>query len=281
MSGAERNGPVVGIIGSPVGHSLTPTLQSAAFEALGLGWSSVAFDVAAGGGAAAVQAMRSLSIRGLSVTMPLKAEVARAVDRLDPAAASLDSVNCLSLERGEVVGLSTDGAGLLASLAHEAGLDPMGRTVGIVGAGGAARAVVEAFARAGAAKVLVVARRTEAATACAQLAGRAGAAGSAEEVAEADVVINATPVGMLDTVASDAEPLVDPCRLGAGQLAVDLVYHPRRTTWLQQAADAGATPIGGLGMLVHQAAIQIERWTGCSAPVDAMWSAATAALEDA
>ncbi len=276
----ERNGPVVGIIGSPVGHSLSPVLQAAAFEAMGLAWTTAAFDVPVGGGAAAVAAMRSLSIRGLSVTMPLKAEVARAVDRLDPAARSLDSVNCLSLEGGEVVGLSTDGAGLLASLRREVDLDPSGMQVVVLGSGGAARAVVDAFARAGAAGVAVVARRPDAAQACASLAGAVGRVATGAEASEADIIVNATPIGMAGTDAAAAESLIDPSTLSAGQIAVDLIYHPRLTAWLESAAASGATGVGGLGMLVHQAAIQIERWTGEIAPVDAMWAAAERALGD-
>ena len=274
-----RNGPVVGIIGSPVGHSLSPTLQAAAFSALGLAWSSAAFEVSAGGGAAAVAAMRELSIRGLSVTMPLKSEVARSVDRLDAAAANLDSVNCLSLEGGEVVGLSTDGDGLLASLRREVGFDPAGASVSVLGAGGAARAVVDAFARAGASRIVVLARRSDAAAACAALAGEVGSVGGPDEAAASEVVVNATPVGMLDTSSSSSPSLLDPGTLGSGQLCVDLVYHPRQTAWLDAATRAGATTVGGLGMLVHQAALQIERWTGIEAPVEAMWSAAIEAME--
>lgn len=279
MTMTIRNGPVVGIIGSPVGHSLSPTLQDAAFSALGLDWSSAAFEVPAGGGAAAVAAMRELSIRGLSVTMPLKSEVARSVDRLDAAASNLDSVNCLSLEGGEVVGLSTDGAGLLASLRREVGFDPAGATVSVLGAGGAARAVVDAFARAGASRIVVLARRSDAAAACAALAGEVGSVGGPDEAAASEVVVNATPVGMLDTSSSSSPSLLDPGTLGSGQLCVDLVYHPRQTAWLDAATRAGATTVGGLGMLVHQAALQIERWTGIEAPVEAMWSAAIEAME--
>ena len=279
MTMTIRNGPVVGIIGSPVGHSLSPTLQAAAFSALGLDWSSAAFEVPAGGGAAAVAAMRELSIRGLSVTMPLKSEVARSVDRLDAAASNLDSVNCLSLEGGEVVGLSTDGAGLLASLRREVGFDPAGATVSVLGAGGAARAVVDAFARAGASRIVVLARRSDAAAACAALAGEVGSVGEPDEAAASEVVVNATPVGMLDTSSSSSPSLLDPETLGSGQLCVDLVYHPRQTAWLDAATRAGATTVGGLGMLVHQAALQIERWTGIEAPVEAMWSAAIEAVE--
>ena len=278
---AVENGPVVGIIGSPVSHSLTPVLQSAALGALGLSWSTTAFEVPAGGGARAVEAMRALSIRGLSVTMPLKAEVARVVDHLDPAATTLDSVNCLSLEGGKVVGRSTDGAGLLASLAREVAFDPVGKEVCVLGAGGAARAVVDAMARAGAARVTVVARRPDAAAACASLGGSVGVVATAEEASGADVVINATPIGMQGTSAREVPPLMDPDRFGSGQIAVDLVYHPRSTPWLEAAAAAGALAVGGLGMLVHQAALQIEHWTGRVAPVEDMWAAAERVTREA
>ena len=93
---------------------------------------------------------------------------------------------------------------------------------------------------------------------------------SPDDARSADLVVQATPAGM---AGSSVRPLVDPGLLGAGQVAADLVYHPRMTRWLLDAAAAGATPVGGLGMLVHQAAAQLERWTGQPAPVEAMWAA--------
>jgi shikimate dehydrogenase len=266
------NGPVVGIIGSPVGHSLTPILQQAAFRELGLSWQSTAFEVGSGGGEAAVEAMKSLGIRGLSVTMPLKEEVAAAADVLSPEAKALDSVNCLSLERGHVIGFSTDGDGLLDALHRSHGLDPHGRSVAILGAGGAARSIAEAFGRRGARSVVVVARRPEEALRCAALAGDAGRPGGPAEGAECDVVVNATPVGMGGTTSQNSPALVAASDLQSRALAVDLVYHPIETPWLLAAKNAGCEIAGGLGMLVHQAALQIERWTDHDAPLEAMWA---------
>lgn len=273
MAGATAPIGVVGVVGSPVSHSLSPRLHRAAFEALGLEWVSVPFEVPAGGGAGVVAALRSLSLRGLSVTMPLKEEVARSADRLDEQARLLGSVNCLSLEGGEVVGSSTDGLGLLASLEREVGFVAASSRVLVAGAGGAARSIVAALGIAGALEVAVVARDPERAARAAGLAGPAGRVGAVTDAALVDLVIDSTPVGMAGTEDEGSVPLIDPDLLNDHQVAVDLVYHPRRTPWLLACEERGLTCVGGLGMLVHQAAIQIERWTGLEAPVAAMWDA--------
>ena len=270
---------IVGIAGRPIDHSLTPTLQQAAFREMGLAWRSQRFDVGTGGGASLVETMRHEGIRGLSVTMPLKAEVAKAVDLVVGDAQVLDSVNCLSLEDGQVVGLSTDGEGFVASPHRSLRLDLAGADVALLGAGGAARAVAAAVAGAGAASLRVLARDQVAAARCAAVAGQVGEVTDLEGVLGAAVVVNATPIGMSGTPAELARPLVDPGLLGPHQVAVDLIYHPLTTPWLDQAAATGAQTLGGLGMLVHQAAAQIERWTGAEAPVEAMWDAAMAEIE--
>src|SRR3989442_3993450 len=142
---------VAAVIGNPVRHSLSPVIHNAAFAALGLDWTFLAFEVEAGGGARAVEAMRALGIRGLSVTMPHKDDVAAAVDRLSPAAAALGAVNTVTWgPRLDIVGENTDGAGVLDALRLDDGFDPAGRRCLVVGAGGAARAVVRALGEAGA-----------------------------------------------------------------------------------------------------------------------------------
>ena len=137
---------VAAVIGSPVRHSLSPVIHNAAFAALGIEWTYLAFDVAAGAAADALDAMRTLRLGGLSVTMPHKADAAAAVDRLTPEASSLGAVNCVSWDRGELVGHNTDGRGFVDSLEAAIGAAVAGRHCHVVGAGGAARAIVLAQA---------------------------------------------------------------------------------------------------------------------------------------
>lgn len=269
---------VVGVMGDPVTQSLSPLLHNTAFADLGLDWVSVGFPVGAGQAPAALAGVRALGIAGLSVTMPHKSAVAGLVDELTPTAARLGAVNCVAREKGLLVGDNTDGQGLVASLRRGAGFDPAGRRCLVAGAGGAARAVVAALADAGASEVVVVNRTAHRAAEAASLAGGVGRVGDPAEAATADLVVNATPVGMAGAATERARPLVDPGLLSAGQLAVDLVYHPLRTAWLAAAAARGASTMGGLGMLVHQAASQLARWTGREAPVEAMWRAALEAV---
>ena len=266
---------LVGVMGDPIAHSLSPLLHNTAFRALGIDWASVAFEVRAGGGAAAVAGIAALGLHGMSVTMPLKEEVAAAVDELTPVAARLGAVNCVVVRDGRTVGDSTDGDGFVASCAAESGFDPSGRRCAVIGAGGAARAVVDALARAGAAEVVVLGRTRERAVVAAALAGPAGRVGEEADVADAELVVHATPVGMGADVG--AVP-IDWRLLGPGQLVVDLVYHPLQTALLRVAADRGARTATGVGMLVHQAALAVERWTGHLAPVAAMQAAAAGAM---
>jgi shikimate dehydrogenase len=260
---------VAAVIGSPVRHSLSPALHNAAFAAAAVDWVYTAFEVAPGQAGAALAAMRALGLGGLSVTMPHKDDVAAAVDVLSPAAAALRTANTVVRGAdGRLEGHSTDGEGFVASL-REAGIDPSGAAVAVLGAGGAARSVVDALARAGAASVAVVNRTPAKAAVAAALAGSAGVVGAREHVAAADIVVNATSVGM----ASDALP-VDPALLRAGQVVADLVYHPLDTALLVAARAAGATTVDGLGMLVHQAALQQQLWLGALPDVAVMRAAA-------
>lgn len=272
------------MIGDPIGHSLSPVLHNAAFDALDLDWVYVAFEVPAGGGADAVAAVRTLGIEGVSVTMPHKADVIAAVDRVSQTADRLQSVNTIHRVAGELVGESTDGAGFLGALRHDEGFDPAGKQCVVLGAGGAARAIVLALATAGAARVTVVNRTSDRGTAAAALAGERGAATSIEDgndsVAAADLVVNATPVGMAGTPDVGLLP-VEPRLLRANQLVVDLVYHPLRTPLLEAARRRGAVAVTGLGMLIHQAAAAFRLWTGEDPPLEVMSAAALGHLAEA
>jgi shikimate dehydrogenase len=278
---------VVGVIGDPVRHSLSPVLHNAALDALGLDWVYVAFAVPEGTGAAAVTAVRDLGIEGLSVTMPHKAAAAGAVDRLSPAAARLEAINTVVRRGRELLGESTDGEGFVLALAHDEGWHPSGRRCVVLGSGGAARAVVLALAGAGAAEVTVIGRRPEMVERAARLAGSAGRTGPIEALDGADLIVNATPVGMagvrhLDGRAEESLPFdLDAERLGPGQLVADLVYSPGQTPLLLAARRRGALAVNGVGMLIHQAALQVRLWTGEEPPLEVMSAAALAALAQA
>ncbi len=262
---------LVGVIGDPVRHSRSPLIHNAGFEALALDWVYTAFPVRAGDGAAAVRAMRVLGIEGLSVTMPHKDAVAAAVDRRTPAVDALGACNCVAREGDELVGHNTDGDGFVAALRAEVGMDVAGVCAVVLGAGGAARAIIDALGRAGADRIIVVNRTAAKAERAAELSDR-GRVGSLDDIASADLVVNATSIGMAGG-PSPAGIGLDPALLHPQQVVADIVYQPLRTPLMVAAEQAGATVVGGLGMLLHQAAAQFELWTGLAAPLEAMRSA--------
>jgi shikimate dehydrogenase len=263
ISGSTR---LAAVIGSPVRHSLSPAIHNAGFAEAGLDWAFVALEVAPGDCARALDGMRALGLGGLSVTTPHKDDVAALVDERSPDADALGAVNCVvPVEGGRLRGENTDGAGFVAAL-REAGVEPAGLRCCVLGAGGAARSVVLALARSGAAEVAVVNRTPAKGEVAAALAGTAGRLGDATDVAGADLVVNATSVGMGGT----GQLPLDPGSLRAGQVVAELVVHPVRTPLLAAAEAAGCVGVDGVGMLVHQAAVAFEAWTGAPAPVAAM-----------
>jgi shikimate dehydrogenase len=272
VSGVTR---VVGVIGDPITHTRSPALFNAAFAATGLDWVYVAFPTAAGQGGHAVHGARALGLVGLNVTMPHKADAAWACDELTPDAAALGVVNVVTVaESGRLLGASTDGEGFVRSLRDE-GFDPHAQEALVLGAGGAARAIARALGAAGA-QVTVAARRRDAAESVAGLVDAVGRGARAATLADVDpapysLVVNATPLGM------NGEPgPVTTDALNPGQLVVDTVYHPMETPFLAAARARGAATANGLGMLVHQAALTFELWTGVDAPLAALRAAATA-----
>ena len=187
----------VGLIGSPVNHSLSPAMHTAAFVEAGLRWEFYVWDTPAGGAAAAIADARRRRLVGLSVTMPLKLEAAAAAVSLDDAARCVGAANCvLWSEDGSLHAANTDTVGFLDALSADAGVSPAGKRVVVLGAGGAARAVAWAAASVGAADVAVLNRSLPAAEATAQIAAPVGRVAYAADIASADIVINATPVGM-------------------------------------------------------------------------------------
>lgn len=272
MSGRTR---VVGVIGAPVAHSLSPAIHNAAYRALGLDWTYVALPVADGDGYAAVAALATLGFAGANVTMPHKAAAAEACDVLSPDAAALSAVNTVVVrDDGSLLGESTDGAGFLALL-DRLDVDPSGRNVLVLGAGGAARAIVLALGRTGA-QVAVAARGAEAGASAAALAegGESWVWDDLEaRFGWADIVVNATPIGM----AGEPAP-IPPEAIRSGHVVIDTIYDPPETALLATARARGATTANGLAMLVGQAAVAFELFTGHAAPVEVMTEAVEAGL---
>ena len=268
---------VAAVIGDPVRHSRSPAIHNAAFAAVGIDWVFTAFEVPAGKGAEALDAMRVLGLAGMSVTMPLKAEVAAAADEVDEEVEVLAAANCMvPLGDGRLRAANTDAAGFVAGLQADAGLSADGLRVVLMGGGGAARAVAWGLAAAGAADVAVINRtqaKAQTAAAAANAAGRTGRSGrvgTMDDVAGADVVVNATSVGM----GADPSMPCEPSLLRPGQVAVDLVYEPTETAWLAALRQRGVEAHNGLSMLAYQAAAAFELWTGAEAPVEVMRQAA-------
>jgi shikimate dehydrogenase len=263
------------VIGHPVRHSLSPAIHNAVFEAAGFDWWFTRFDVVPGGAAAAIAAMPVLGIGGLAVTMPHKEQAAGRVDDVDVAAARLRSVNTVVLrEDGSTFGASTDGEGFVNSLTA-ADVTLTDRRVVVLGAGGAARSIVEALGRAGAADIAIVNRTRTSAEAASALA-EVARVGTTDDVAAADVLVNSTSVGM----GTDQMP-IDPGLLRSDLAVADNVYHPLETALLRAARAAGAPTVDGLDMLVHQAVLQQKLWTGLRVDPGTMRVAAERALRPA
>ena len=276
---------LVGLLGWPVSHSVSPAMHNAAFAALGLNWRYVPLPVDPQRPDAvrrAVGGLAALGMAGANVTVPHKQAVMPYVDRLLPAAQAIGAVNTLIVEPdGSLTGDNTDAAGFLADL-REHGVEAAGRRVLLLGAGGSARAAAYGLAAAGAARIDVLNRTPAAAQALAaaiqplapDCSLQAGALPQDVErlAPAADLIVNCTSLGM--TPHSDTTPWPQDAPLRPGQVVYDLVYNPPQTVLLRQAAESGAQAIGGLGMLVWQGALAFERWTGCQAPVEVMRRAA-------
>lgn len=263
------------VIGSPVRHSMSPAIHNAAFAATGFDGVYLAMPVEAGRGPAAVQAMREYGWLGLSVTMPHKPDVLAECDVVTAPAQALGAANCLFWSGDKIVGDNTDGEGYIRGLAAGLGVTPSGLRCAMVGAGGAARAVVRALADAGAAEIVVVNRNAERAADAVSHAGDVGRIGALSDLASADLVINATPLGMAGAGHEDAVPF-DVAALRDDAVVSDLIYHPAETPLLRAAGARGLRRQNGLAMLVFQAAVQFERWTGLAAPIAEMQAAVSA-----
>lgn len=260
---------VFGLAGSPLDHSLSPAMHNAAFAALGLDAAYVPLHSDSPDDVLAFA--EALDVRGMSVTAPLKVALAGKMHRLDSVAARVGAVNTVARQNGEWLGCNTDVEGFLAPLSgHE---DLTGARAAVLGCGGAARSVAVALASSGA-RVTVYGRRFERAAEVAALAGGQAQTGLPER-GSWDVLVNATSVGTFP--GTDETPI--PAAHLDGRLVYDLVYNPPDTRLLREARAAGCRAIGGLGMLVAQAARQTEWWHKRPAPIATMRAAIARHLE--
>jgi shikimate dehydrogenase len=271
---------LVGLIGYPIEHSLSPAMHNRAFAARNLNWRYLPLPVHPERLGEAVAGLQALGFVGANVTVPHKEAVMSYLDEIAPAAQAIGAVNTMVVHGDELVGHNTDWRGFLTALS-EGGFDPQDKRAVVLGAGGAARAVVYALAWAGA-QVAVLNRTPARAQALVKdfsplfPALPLTSQTLKERTAEAHLLVNATPVGLWPEVDQSIWPedLPFPDHL----VVFDLVYNPRQTKLLRQAEAVGAKVIGGLGMLVHQGAAAFELWTGERAPVETMQAAASEAL---
>lgn len=276
----------VGLLGWPVEHSVSPAMHNAAFDALGLPWRYTLLPTPPGRIETALTNLRAQGYRGANVTVPHKQAVMPHLDAISDAARAIGAVNTIVVQEDRLIGHNTDGDGFLAALL-ESGLAPHGRRALVLGAGGAARAIVYALAQSGCeitlhnrtvGRAVQLAHDMQDATAGAPVTWVPVSTALADlDLAQFDLLVNATPVGTWPQ--SDASPWPETLPMPPHWTVFDLVYNPADTRLLAQARAAGATAVGGLGMLVYQGVLAFERWTGHAAPIEIMRAAAREALK--
>ena len=279
---------LVGIIGYPIRHSISPVFQQAALDHYSIDATYEAWEVEPPKLAEFIAWLRSNDAMGINVTVPHKEAVIAHLDETDDWAKQAGAVNTLVNREGKFTGHNTDGVGFIRALEERAGFSAEAKKVLILGAGGSAKGVALALARGGASSITFANRTLERAQQLATLIGEQGSAveaiplfgdedGLAQAVAGSDLLVNCTTMGMKHGPDEAGSPI----RAGliTGDILVyDLVYNPPETPLLRQAESAGARTLGGLAMLVYQGAASFEFWTGRQAPIDVMMDAAERAL---
>jgi shikimate dehydrogenase len=270
---------LVGVFGFPVAENPTGVMQEAAFAALGLNWRYLTIEVKPKDLPDAIRGLRAFGMRGVNLTIPHKVAVMELLDEISSDAALIGAVNTVYAENDRLIGANTDGKGFLRGLAQDAGIDPKGKQVVVLGAGGAARAIATELCLAGAASLTIVNRSEErGARLVSDLEARLSA--DARFVLwdrayhvndEADILVNATSIGLYPDV--EAVPEVDLTAARPDLLVCDVIPNPPQTPFLRLAQTRGLKTLDGLAMLVYQGAIAFELWTGQKAPEEAMKNA--------
>ncbi len=276
----------LGIIGFPIGHSISPQFQQAALDHLGIEATYQAWEVKPDGLAAFIEGLRSPDVLGINVTVPHKEAVIPLLDGVDEWATAAGAVNTIVNRSGSLSGRNTDGAGFLRALREAGNFEPRGRRALVLGAGGAARGVVLALAREGTAKITIANRTRDRAQRLCHVAADNGVQAQdisldpgalAQAASSAELIVNCTTLGMTHG-PDEHRSLLSHDQIPSAALINDLVYNPRETLLLKEARRAGASVLGGLPMLVYQGAASLEMWTGREAPVVVMLEAAARAM---
>jgi shikimate dehydrogenase len=269
---------VIAIFGDPIEHTLSPAMHNAAFAAMGLDYVYVPFHVRPDNLGAAVDGIRAMGIAGANITVPHKERVIEYLDSVDDEAKRLGAVNTIVNKDGVLTGYNTDGGGFIMSLKEDAGFDPKMKRVYVCGSGGAARGICFALAQAGAGRIYLydidgpkLARLVMDINSAFSGEVARSAALDPDFIRGADLVVNATPLGMRE---SDPMPMPEGS-FRPGQVIYDIVYNPPRTKTLKAAEAAGAKAVNGLGMLLYQGVLAFEHWLGKTPPAGVMKAALT------
>lgn len=272
------------VLGHPIGHTLSPVMHNASMQSLGLDAIYVALDVAPEKLMTVLPAMRDMGFGGVNLTIPLKEVAFRGLKKLDESARLLGAVNTVQFKDGEIVGHNTDGYGFLKAMEESFGESISGASVFVLGCGGAGRAVALMAAGAGAAKIALadideqklksVREELHRMYAAVHVTMASDPSDQMAACLSADVIVQATPVGMKQT----DQPLISSDAFRKGQRAFDLIYMYPETVFMKQARIGGARTANGLGMLLHQGARAFSIWTGTDPDIEAMRNALKAAV---
>ncbi|MFH1387112.1 MAG: shikimate dehydrogenase [bacterium] len=269
---------IVGIIGHPLGHTISPAMHNAAYKKLGLDYEYIPFDLSPSDLADAIPGLRALHMAGFNVTIPHKEAILSLIDEVTDLAKVIGAVNTVKNQDGRLIGYNTDGPGFIDSLKEDAGFDPKGKNAVVLGAGGASRAVSTVLAE-NKVKTLFISdvAKEKAANLAEYLADYFGIKCTSGEIDQkiidqAGLLVNTTPVGMHPN--DNASPLPKSISLKKVGLVYDLVYNPLETKLLKDAKAAGCKTCSGLGMLVRQGALAFSIFTGEEPPIEVMWEAA-------
>ena len=276
----------LGIIGYPIGHSISPIFQQAGLDHLGIDATYEKWEVTPEDVGDFVAGLRAPGTLGINITVPHKQAVIPFLDEVDEWATAAGAVNTIVNHDGHLTGHNTDGPGFLRALLVETGYDPSRTRALILGAGGAARGILLALVRGGVDSLVIANRTLERAETLAQLSSDNGVGSEAislsgdaltEAAASANLIVNCTTMGMSHGPDEHGSP-ISAAQIPATATVNDVVYTPLLTPILKEAAAAGATALGGLHMLVYQGVLSFQMWTGVDAPVDVMLAAATAEM---